>query len=129
MLQMLLGVLTLCSVSGAGYNQSMTDAESAPAPPAASDRTWEETVKNMLRAEMMRQGVSYAALTERLALIGVTDNELNVKNKVGRGRFSAVFLMQCLKALRVEWVHVPASLEDASKKGGAQALAKGKTQP
>jgi len=83
----------------------------------------------VLRAEMMRRGVSYAALAERLAVFGITDNELNLRNKVSRGRFTAVFLMQCLKALEVEWVHVPSSIEDAARKGGAQALAQGKAQP
>lgn len=107
----------------------MTDPESPPAPAPLDDRSWEEVVKNMLRAEMMRQGVSYAALAQRLARIGVEDNELNLKNKVGRGRFSAVFLMQCLKALGVDWVHVPVALNEASRKGGAQALARNSDGP
>ena len=102
----------------------MTDPNSPPFPAPFDDRSWEEVVKDMLRAEMMRQGASYAALAQRLALIGVEDNELNLKNKVARGRFSAVFLMQCLKALGVDWVQVPAALDGASRKGGAQAPAK-----
>ncbi len=105
------------------YNVWMTATES-PAPPPIDPKSWEEVVKNMLRAEMMRQGVSYATLAQRLALIGVEDNELNLKNKVGRGRFTAVFLMQCFKALGVEWMHLPASLDEAARKGGAQALAR-----
>jgi hypothetical protein len=101
-----------------------------PAPDApADDKAWEEMVKNILRAEMMRHGVSYATLAERLALFGITDNELNLRNKVSRGRFTAVFLVQCLKALDAEWIHMPASLDDAARKGGAQAMAKGPTKP
>jgi hypothetical protein len=107
----------------------MDDTDSHPAISPAGDKAWEELVKNVLRAEMMRRGVSYAALAERLAVFGITDNELNLRNKVSRGRFTAVFLMQCLKALEVEWVHVPASIEAAAQKGGAQALAQGKAQP
>lgn len=102
----------------------MDDTDSHPAIAPADDKAWEELVKNVLRAEMMRRGVSYAALAERLAAFGITDNELNLRNKVSRGRFTAVFLMQVLKALEVEWVHVPASIEDAARKGGAQTLAK-----
>lgn len=110
------------------YNLSMTTTESTALPPI-DQKSWEEAVKNMLRAEMMRQGVSYAALAQRLALIGVEDNELNLKNKVGRGRFTAVFLMQCFKALGVDWIKVPASVEEAAKKGAAQGLAKRPTTP
>lgn len=87
------------------------------------EKVWEELAKNVLRAEMMRNGVSYAVLAERLATFGVTDNELNLRNKVSRGRFTAVFLMQCLKALDAGWIHIPASLEEATGKGGAQRLA------
>ena len=94
-----------------------------------SEKDWEELVKNMLRAEMMRRGVSYAALAERLAAFGVVDNELNLRNKVSRGRFTAVFLAQCLKALDVEWIHLPASLDDAAQKGGAQAMARKIREP
>ena len=94
----------------------------AKSPPG--EKAWEEMVKNMLRAEMMRHGVSYAVLADRLATVGITDNELNLRNKVSRGRFTAVFLVQCLKVLDVEWIHVPASIEDAARKGGTQALAK-----
>lgn len=89
-----------------------------------NERDWEELVKNMLRAEMMRRGVSYAALAERLAAFGIIDNELNLRNKVSRGRFTAVFLAQCLRALEVEWIQIPASLDEASKPGGAQAMAR-----
>jgi hypothetical protein len=111
------------------YKEAMSN--DLPEPPLSStdEKGWEEMAKNILRAEMMRRGVSYAGLAERLADYGVNDNELNLRNKVSRGRFTAVFLMQCLSALGVEWIHVPASVEDAGRKGGAQALAKGPSKP
>lgn len=111
------------------YKELMIEGIPDQPKPVSDDKAWEEMVKNMLRAEMMRQGVSYAALAQRLAAIGVHDNELNLKNKVGRGRFTAVFLMQCFKALGVEWLHVPGSVEEASRAGGAHALAAGPRVP
>jgi hypothetical protein len=92
--------------------------------PPADEKLWEEMVKNMLRAQMMLEGVSYAALADRLAALGIHDNELNLRNKVGRGRFTAVFFMQCMKALGADRIKMPASVEDAARKGGAQALAR-----
>jgi hypothetical protein len=60
---------------------------------------WAEDVKRLLRAEMARRGITYEELAERLAAIGVRDTAVNLRNKVARGRFSAVFLAQCLTAM------------------------------
>jgi hypothetical protein len=48
---------------------------------------------------MARRGVTYEELAEKLAAIGVKDTAVNLRNKVARGRFSAVFLVQCLEAM------------------------------
>lgn len=90
------------------------------------DAGWERLTKNMLRAEMMRRGVSYDALVEKLAAIGVDENTLNLRNKVARGRFSAAFFTQCMVALGVKQLQVPdeADLAEATGDRGAQALAR-----
>lgn len=88
------------------------------------EKVWEEMVKNILRAEMMRRGVSYAGLVERLADHGVEDNELNLRNKVSRGRFTAVFFLQCMQALGVDLLQIPHDVEEGGRKGGAQKLAR-----
>ena len=94
-------------------------------PPIDAD-AWERLVKNMLRAEMMRRGVSYEQLASRLAAIGIEDNVLNLRNKVSRGRFTASFFAQCMVALGVELLQVPdaASLADGAQDQGAQKLAR-----
>jgi hypothetical protein len=60
---------------------------------------WEERAKGIIRGEMARRGVTYAQLTEKLARIGVDENERNLRNKVSRGKFTAGFMLQCLAAL------------------------------
>lgn len=66
------------------------------------DRTdWEERAKGIIRAEMARRGITYVQLVERLAAIGVDENERNLRNKVSRGKFTAGFMLQCLAALSV----------------------------
>jgi hypothetical protein len=64
-----------------------------------TESEWAEEVKRLLRAEMARRGITYEELTTRLAAIGVQDTAVNLRNKVARGRFSAVFLVQCLRAM------------------------------
>ena len=110
------------------YKAGMTDNITSEAS-VFPDKAWEEVAKNILRAEMMRNGVSYAGLVDRLGALGVNDNELNLRNKVSRGRFTAVFFLQCLKALDAEWIHLPASLDEAAGKGGAQILARRNNDP
>ena len=67
---------------------------------------WEEKAKNLLRPEMARHGTTYAQLVEKLAAIGIEDNERNLRNKVSRGKFTAGFLLQCLRALGVQSLHL-----------------------
>lgn len=60
---------------------------------------WESKAANLLKAELKRYGVTYGQLVERLAAIGVDEKEVNIRNKLARGKFSAVFLIQCLEAI------------------------------
>ena len=50
---------------------------------------------------MARRQVTYKGLVEKLATIGVTDTEANLRNKISRGGFTGAFLIQCLSALGV----------------------------
>ena len=59
---------------------------------------WEAKAKGLLKAELKRRGVSYAQLVDKLAAIGVVDSEPNIRNKLSRGKFTAVFLIQCLES-------------------------------
>lgn len=65
----------------------------------ADNAEWEARVKGMLKAELKRRNVSYAQLAEKLSVIGVVDSEPNIRNKLSRGKFTAVFLIQCLEAI------------------------------
>jgi hypothetical protein len=60
---------------------------------------WETRAKNLLRAELRRRGITYKALAERLREVGLQETDRNISNKIGRGGFSAVFLLQCLHVI------------------------------
>jgi hypothetical protein len=62
---------------------------------------WVARTKGLLRGEMVKRGVSYAGLVEKLAAIGVRDTEANLRNKISRGGFTGAFLIQCLTAMGV----------------------------
>jgi len=66
---------------------------------AVKEKEWEDRVKGMLKAELKRRNVTYADLVGKLADLGVMDSEPNIRNKISRGKFTAVFLVQCLEAI------------------------------
>jgi len=60
---------------------------------------WNAKAANLLKSELKRKGVTYAQLVEKLAEIGVEEKEVNVRNKLSRGAFTAAYLIQCLEAI------------------------------
>ncbi len=71
-----------------------------------TDNDWQEQVKGLLKAELKRRGVSYKQLAEKLKQLGVRETDRNIANKLARGGFSAVFLIQCLSAIGCDTVHL-----------------------
>ncbi len=60
----------------------------------AEQNEWETKASNLLKAELKRKGVTYAQLAE---LIG--EKEVNIRNKLSRGKFTAAFMLQSFAAL------------------------------
>jgi len=72
----------------------------------AEKTDWEMKAANLLKAELKRKGVTYAGLVDALAQIGVDEKEVNVRNKLSRGKFTAAFLLQCLNAIGSQQLHL-----------------------
>ena len=60
---------------------------------------YETRAKNLLKGELKRRGITYAGLADKLATIGVVENERNLNNKISRGGFTAALLLQCLDVI------------------------------
>lgn len=67
---------------------------------------WEAKAANILKAELKRKGVTYAQLVEKLAEMGIDEKEVNVRNKLSRGKFTAAFFLQCLEAIGAAEIHL-----------------------
>lgn len=67
---------------------------------------WSAYAKGILRAEMLRKGMSYTDLVTALAQNGVKESEANLRNKVSRGSFTAAFLFECMNAMGVKTLHL-----------------------
>jgi hypothetical protein len=62
-------------------------------------KDWQDRVKGILKAELKRRNVGYKQLAEMLGKLDVHETEANIKNKISRGGFTAVFFVQCLVAI------------------------------
>ncbi len=66
-----------------------------------TEADWNAKAANLLKSELKRQGLKYGDLVAKLAEIGVEEKEVNVRNKLSRGSFTAAYLIQCLEAIGV----------------------------
>lgn len=64
-----------------------------------SETDWQAMVKGMLKAEVKRRNLTYEQLSAKLAELGIHETPTNLRTKISRGGFSAVFFVQCLKAM------------------------------
>lgn len=60
---------------------------------------WNHKVKCLLKAELVRRGISHAELAIRLQNLGINETKASIDSKISRGSFSASFLIQCLTAI------------------------------
>ena len=59
-------------------------------------------VRGTIRALMVKRRITYGELAKRLQARGIDENERNLRNKVARGTFGAVFFVQCLEAIGLD---------------------------
>ena len=67
---------------------------------------WEKRVQTLLKVEILKRNLTYKQVSEKLADMGIIESEPNIRNKLARGTFSAVFLVQCLTAIGVNDVKI-----------------------
>ncbi|MEG3159367.1 DUF6471 domain-containing protein [Sphingomonas sp. LB2R24] len=72
-----------------------------------NDSEWEQFVRGLVKVHLTMADLTYADLTDRLRAIGRPETEPNVRNRINNGRFSAIFLLQCLRAMEVEELTLP----------------------
>lgn len=65
----------------------------------SGETEWHDLVKGMLKGEIKRRNLTYEHVSTKLADIGVQETPTNLRTKISRGGFSAVFFVQCLKAI------------------------------
>lgn len=67
---------------------------------------WESGVKGLLKAELKRRNVTYQQLADKLTEAGFPETPENIANKISRGKFTAVFLLQCLDVIGCQTIRL-----------------------
>ena len=64
-----------------------------------SDEEWKEYAKGLLKAEIARKNLSLIDVARKLEAMGISESPQNISNKINRGTFGAIFMLQILKAI------------------------------
>ncbi len=64
-----------------------------------SEANWKDYAKGLLKAEITRRNLNYIDVAERLEKIGIHESPQNLSNKIGRGTFGAIFMLQVLQVI------------------------------
>ena len=65
-----------------------------------TDKDWQDRLKGMVKAELAKRNINYVQLAGKLGeAYGVSETPQNLSNKIARGKFSAVFMVQVLEAI------------------------------
>lgn len=67
---------------------------------------WSFKVKRLLKAELVRRGISNSDLVYLLKQIGVEETKSSIDSKISRGSFSAAFFLQCLTVIGCEKIEI-----------------------
>lgn len=60
---------------------------------------WDKISGNLVKAELMRRGINYEQLQEKLEAIGVSETANSISLKLNRGKFSFAFFLQIMTAI------------------------------
>lgn len=64
-----------------------------------TDDDWKDKAKGLLKSEIVKRNLSYIDVAERLKQLGIEETPQNISNKITRGTFGAIFMLQVLTAI------------------------------
>jgi len=73
----------------------------------SDDKEWQDRVKGLLKSELAKRNINYVQLAEMLKeAYGSTESSQNLSNKIARGKFSAIFMVQVCEVIGCETLHL-----------------------
>jgi len=73
-----------------------------------SEQDWKDHVRGLLKSELAKRNINYIQLAELLEeKFGLQESQQNLSNKISRGTFGAIFMIQILEAIGCESLSLP----------------------
>jgi DNA (cytosine-5)-methyltransferase 1 len=63
------------------------------------EKEWSKHASNIIKSELIRRGISYDQLQEKMTKLGMTETANAINVKINRGTFSFAFFLQVMKAI------------------------------
>ena len=77
---------------------------------------WNETAKRILKAELVKRGITNEMLAGLLNNFGFDETKQSVESKIYRGTFSAAFLFQCLTVMNCKTLNTEIDISKPTKR-------------
>lgn len=71
-----------------------------------TDEDWKDKAKGLLKIKVVKRNLSYIDVAERLKQLGIEETPQNISNKIARGTFGAIFMLQVLTAIGCDEIRI-----------------------
>lgn len=81
--------------------------------------SWDNDARNILKAEIVRRGLTYERLAKLMSATGVQETARSITNKMSRGTFTFIFFLQAMQAMGAKTVTIELPLANGNSGSGS----------
>lgn len=71
-----------------------------------TEKEYIQKAKTIIKTELVKRDIDYPKLADMLQKKGIDENRNNLSNKINRGTFSFIFVMQVFDALGIDTIRL-----------------------
>ncbi len=71
-----------------------------------TEKEYIQKAKTIIKTELVKRDIDYPKLADMMLKIGIDENRNNLSNKINRGTFSFIFVMQVFDALDIDSINL-----------------------
>jgi len=71
-----------------------------------TEKEYIQKAKTIIKTELVKRDIDYPKLADMMIKIGIDENRNNLSNKINRGTFSFIFVMQVFDALGIDNINL-----------------------
>ena len=71
-----------------------------------TEKEYIQKAKTIIKTELVKRDIDYPKLADMMLKIGIDENRNTLSNKINRGTFSFIFVMQVFDALDIDSINL-----------------------